>query len=133
MTQLTGHAWVLQGCDSSSGGQFAPCLIIVLERFCVPVPQDLSQSDQPDQSETVQPTGHAWVLQGCDSSSGGQLSPCCVTVLVRFCVPVPQDLLQSDQLDQSDTVQPTGGVTGILFDASAMIELLDESVFCFCT
>ena len=77
-------------------------------RDCAPVPHDLVQVDQAEKAEVAQCTGHgpwlhAWVSAVC----GHALPPSVGATLVRlrFCEPVPHDLVQVDQAPKEPSTQ----------------------------
>ena len=123
-TPSTGHAWVLQSRDEvaeePSAVHSAPFtnalwngagLVHVRELVCVPVPHDLVQVDQAVNVVWTQSTGHAWALQVRVSAECGQATPPAdgaTVARLRFCEPVPHDLVQVDQAAQLLVTQSTG-------------------------
>ena len=77
-----------------------------------PVPQDLVQEDQAVQPETLQSMGQDCALQLRECLRPTQPMPPkaaeLMTERVRSWTPVPQDLVQEDQVDQPETLQSTG-------------------------
>ena len=74
-------------------------------RVCVPVPHDLVQVVQAEKAATTQSTAHAKALQSRVSASAGR--PCRRSVgstcAVRFCEPVPHDLVQVVQAAKAES------------------------------
>ena len=111
--QSTAHAKTLQErvWVVVEGGHGAPPLLAALKarvRVCVPVPHDLLQVENVPQSPmTVQSDAHVWSLQARVSSACGHTLPpfvgCVMVARVRFCEPVPHDLVQVDQLSVKST------------------------------
>jgi hypothetical protein len=107
---------VLQFCVSVRAPQslppFAAGFVTLFVRVCVPVPQDLLQAPQEDQSLVTQSDGQANVLQACVSTTVPQSFPPLAAgfVIVRdlVWVPPPQDLLQALQDDQTLVSQSVG-------------------------
>ena len=77
-------------------------------RFCAPAHDDLVQVDQADEAGTTQSGAHTCLLQLRVSAECGQALPPFLGSTVarlRFCTPVPHDLVQVDQADQAGTTQ----------------------------
>jgi hypothetical protein len=76
------------------------------------VPQVLVQAEKPDQEEILQSTGQIWRLQVRVWRSEVQEAPPWATLvttdLVRYMVPVPQDLEQVLKVDQLESLQSMG-------------------------
>jgi hypothetical protein len=105
----------LHACVSSECGQALPPAVgswVARLRFCEPVPHDLVQVDQaPKVASKTQSTAHAWALQLRVSAECGHALPPYVGSVVerlRFCEPVPHDLVQVDQAPKVGTTQSTG-------------------------
>jgi hypothetical protein len=102
-TQSTAHGAALQVRVSAECGHALPPNVgstVARLRFCEPVPHDLVQVDQAAHAAPTQSTAHACVLQARVSAECGHALPPNVGSTVarlRFCEPVPHDLVQSDQ------------------------------------
>ena len=80
-------------------------------RFCEPVPHDLVQVDQAAHAAPTQSSTHACVLQARVSAECGHAAPPNVGSTVarlRFCEPVPHDLVQPDHAPNAPTEQSVG-------------------------
>jgi hypothetical protein len=114
-TQSTGHAWALHDCISALCGQALPPLVgatWVRLRSCEPMPHEAVQVVQAPKVPTSQSAGHAWALQARVSAECGQTLPPSVGsvfVRLRFCEPVPHDVVQVDQVAGNEpSTQSTG-------------------------
>ena len=92
------HARVSAVCAQAA----PPCVGCVLARVrdCEPAPHDVVHVDQAPKLGSKQSTGHVWVLQSRVSAECGHALPPSVGAVVerlRFCEPVPHDLVQVDQ------------------------------------
>ena len=96
----------------------ATAVVTVRPRVWAPPPQDLVHVLHEPQSDSPQSTGHSCALHDWLSASGGHATPpkstCVVTLRVRNCDPVPQDLVHVCHTPQSLTTQSTGQDTATL-------------------
>ena len=115
-TQCTGHGPVLHAREAERAAQtLPPCSGAVATlrlRDCVLSPQVVPHADHSVHCVSTQSTGHAPSLHDRVRWSTGQLTPpsagCVVIVRSCFCVPLPHDLVQVDQVPYGDTAQSTG-------------------------
>jgi hypothetical protein len=111
-----GQAWALQLwvilLNGHSLPPFAAATVTVRVRLCDPMPHETEHWDQPDQEDTTQSMGQAWVLHSWEPESIGHTLPpkwgATVTDLERDWVPLPQDTVQADHAEKEDTTQSTG-------------------------
>jgi hypothetical protein len=115
VAQWTGHG-VPQVRASLLCGQATPPKIGCTTsrwRFWVPTPQVMVHVDQACQLLTTQSTAHGCELQARVSAECGQALPPkrgSTVARLRFCEPVPHDLVQVDQaaLEKAEYAQSTG-------------------------
>ena len=91
-------------------------------RAWLPVPQDLVQVDQAVKGATLQSTAHACVLQARVSAECGQALPPNLGATVarlRFCEPVPHDLVQVDQAPKAEVAQSTAHAAALQLRVSS--------------
>jgi hypothetical protein len=112
--QSTGQGWVLQvrSCSvAHSSPPWAAAVSTSKVRVWTPVPQVLVQVDQEFQLST-QSTGQGWVLQLRWVFKRGQAAPpfAWEVITERFLevTPPPQSSVQSEAVDQVETLQSTG-------------------------
>jgi hypothetical protein len=126
-TQSIEHSAVLHSRVSAACGQAAPPYrgaALVRLRFCVPPPHDLVHVDQALHVYLTQSSGHSCLLQSLASAGCGHaVPPFCGAIKVRLrdCAPVPHDLVQEDQADQSPTLQSVGQLKVLHVDSSEAV------------
>jgi hypothetical protein len=102
--QSAEHAWMLQLRASEACGHALPPFVgsaRVRLRVCEPTPHVMVQVDHDSNVPSTQSVAHAWALQVRVSSACGQAAPPSVGAVLgrlRFCEPVPHDVVHVDQL-----------------------------------
>ena len=125
VAQWTGQGPWLHGCVSAVCGQaLPPCRGAVLTRLrdWKPAAHDVEHVDQALNETSTQSTGQLWALQARVSAECGQALPPSVGSTVarlRFCEPVPQDLVHVDQAPNAGTLQSTAHAATLQLRVSA--------------